>query len=72
LTLFFFLVPTQYSNVYWLLICIATSFFLVIVLTEMRNDLMANVIFALLFLSAIVPKILLQNLPLLNGFIVKL
>lgn len=59
LTVLFFFLPTWFSDAYWLLLSVSSSIFLAIVLSEMRNELIANIIFALLFLSAVIPSILL-------------
>lgn len=59
LTVLFFFLPTWFSDAYWLLLSVSSSIFLAIVLSEMKNELIANIIFALLFLSAIVPIVLL-------------
>lgn len=59
LTITAFFIPTAYSNVYWLLLSVSTSIFLTIVLMETKWDLTANIIFALLIISAVVSIILL-------------
>lgn len=59
LTISFFFLPTAYSDAYWLLLSVSTAIFITIVLTETKWDLIANIIFALLIGSAIVPIILL-------------